>query len=38
MANELGGRPGTARQHYGAARSLSLLRDRLAARLDRMRP
>lgn len=38
MVNELGGRPGTARQHYDAARVLSLLRDRLTARLDRMRP
>lgn len=38
MTNELGGRPGTAAQHYSAARTLSLLRDRLTARLERMRP
>lgn len=38
MSNELGGRPGTARQHYDAARWLSIWRDRLTARLDRLRP
>ena len=38
MSNELGGRPGTARQHYDAARLLSIWRDRLTARLERMRP
>lgn len=38
MTNELGGRPGTARQHYSAARTLALWADRLTARLDRMRP
>ena len=38
MSNELGGRPGVAGQHYSAAHILSIWRDRLSARLDRMRP
>jgi hypothetical protein len=38
MTNELAGRPGVAGQHYSAAAVLSAVRDRLAARIDRMRP